>query len=74
MGLDIRWPIGGLFSLVGAMMLIYGFATQSDAEMYRRSLNINVNLYWGAILLIFGGAMLVMAWRASQQPPPSDKA
>ena len=26
MGLDIRWPIGLMFSLIGAMLVIYGFA------------------------------------------------
>ena len=69
MGLDIRWPIGLMFSLVGALLVIYGFATVSDAEVYRRSLDINVNLRWGLVLLVFGAWMLVLAWRASRQPP-----
>jgi len=61
MGLDIRWPIGLMFSLVGLLMTIFGFATKGDAEMYHRSLDININLIWGIILLLFGGFMLVMA-------------
>ena len=61
MGLDIRWPIGLMFSLVGLLMTIFGFATKGDAEMYHRSLDININLIWGIILLVFGGFMLVMA-------------
>ena len=61
MGLDIRWPIGLMFSLVGLLMTIFGFATKGDAEMYHRSLDININLIWGVILLIFGGFMLAMA-------------
>jgi uncharacterized membrane protein len=73
MGLDIRWPIGLLFSLVGALLVLYGFATMSDTEIYRRSLDINVNLRWGLVLLIFGASMLMFAWRASRQPaePPA---
>ena len=63
MGLDIRWPIGLMFSLVGLLMTIFGFATRGDAEMYQRSLDININLIWGIILLLFGGFMLVMAMR-----------
>ena len=63
MGLDIRWPIGLMFSLVGLLMTVYGFATKSNAEMYKRSLDININLIWGIILLLFGGFMLVMAMR-----------
>jgi len=63
MGLDIRWPIGLMFSLVGLLMTVYGFATRGDAEMYQRSLDININLIWGLILLVFGAFMLVMAMR-----------
>jgi len=68
MGLDIRWPIGLLFSLIGALLLIYGAATASNAEIYKRSLDLNINLLWGAVLLVFGGAMLFMAWRGSGKP------
>ena len=75
MGLDIRWPIGLMFSLVGAMLVIYGLATISDTELYRRSLDINVNLRWGLVLVVFGGSMLTLAWRASRQPaaPPGSE-
>jgi len=66
MGLDIRWPIGLMFTLVGALLVIYGGATASDAEVYRRSLDINVNLRWGVVLLVFGAWMLWMAWRGSR--------
>jgi len=69
MGLDIRWPIGFMFSLIGAMLVIYGFATGSNAEMYQHSLDINVNRNWGLVLLAFGAAMLTLAWRDSQKAP-----
>jgi hypothetical protein len=71
MGLDIRWPIGLMFSLVGALLVIYGLATGSDTEVYRRSLDININLRWGLVVLAFGAFMLTMAWRASRQPAQS---
>jgi protein-S-isoprenylcysteine O-methyltransferase Ste14 len=73
MGLDIRWPIGLMFSLVGVLMVIYGWV--SDPATYQRSLGININLWWGLVLLVFGGFMLFMAWRAQKQapPPPEDK-
>lgn len=76
MGLDIRWPIGLMFTLVGALLVIYGGATMSDAEVYRRSLDININLRWGLVLLVFGAWMLLMAWRGSRQtvqPTTSEK-
>ena len=71
MGLDIRWPIGLMFSLVGAMLVIYGVRTGSDAEVYRRSLDININLRWGLVLLVFGASMLRVAWRGAAASPPS---
>ena len=66
MGLDIRWPIGLMFSLVGLLMTIFGFVTKGDAEMYHRSLDININLIWGIILLVFGAFMLAMAMRGKK--------
>ena len=67
MGLDLRWPIGLMFSLIGALLVIYGLISGSNTEMYARSLGINVNLYWGLLLAIFGGAMLTLAWRGAQK-------
>ena len=77
MGLDIRWPIGLMFSLIGALLLGYGLITGSDADMYKRSLDININLYWGLVMFVFGAIMLVLAWRgkaATTQTADSDKA
>jgi hypothetical protein len=75
MGLDIRWPIGLMFTLVGAILVILGLVTNSDAQTYMCSLGININLRWGLVLLAFGLAMLTLAWRGSRQPaeqPESD--
>jgi hypothetical protein len=76
MGLDIRWPIGLMFSLIGALLTGYGAMTGSDAAMYKRSLDININLCWGLVLLVFGVIMLILAWRGrsqSGQAAPSDQ-
>ncbi len=67
MGLDIRWPIGLMFTLIGAIMAVFGLVTGSNAELYKRSLDLNVNLYWGLLLLAFGAWMLTMAWRGAQK-------
>ncbi len=74
MNLDIRIPIGGLFSLVGLLVLIYGVTTRGDA-MYARSLDINVNIWWGVVMTVFGGLMLGFGLRkkaasASSDAPP----
>jgi hypothetical protein len=59
MGLDLRLPIGLYFSILGVMLGIYGIITGSSAEMYKRSLGMNINLVWGVVLLLFGLAMLI---------------
>jgi hypothetical protein len=77
MGLDIRWPIGLMFSLIGVLLTGYGALTGSDTEMYKRSLDININLCWGLVLLVFGALMLILAWRGKAragQPPATDKS
>jgi hypothetical protein len=62
MGLDIRWPIGLMFTLIGALLVIFGAA--SDKALYEQhSLGININLVWGLVLFVFGAFMLFMAWR-----------
>jgi hypothetical protein len=71
MGLDIRWPIGLMFSLVGVLLVIFGAATNSDVEMYRHSLGTNINLIWGVVLLVFGLAMLLGAIFGRKNPPKS---
>ena len=73
MGLDIRWPIGLMFTLIGVLLTGNGLVTMSDVEMYRRSLGININLIWGVVLLVFGAFMLIMAWRASKAPDEQKK-
>ena len=67
MGLDIRWPIGFMFSLIGVLLLVqYGIAGASE-----KTLNIKVDLWWGIVLLIFGVLMLLGAYRGSKKKPPS---
>ena len=39
--------------------------------MYQRSLGINVNVWWGAVLLVFGGLMLYFARKTAKENPAS---
>jgi len=66
--LDLRIPIGGMFAIFGAILIVYGLV--SDPAMYERSLGINVNLWWGIVLLLFGLVMLWLAYRASKPKTP----
>ena len=61
MQLDLRLPMGLMFSAFGALLVIFGLG--SDEALYQRSLGINVNLWWGLVLLAFGLAMLALAWK-----------
>jgi hypothetical protein len=60
---DIRIPIGLMFSVLGVLITIFGFVTKSDSAMYQRSLGINVNLVMGLVMLVFGLFMLYMSQR-----------
>ena len=61
MGIDLRLPIGLMFSTLGLLLTGYGALTQG-ADMYvRHSLGININFWWGLAMLLFGGAMLALA-------------
>jgi hypothetical protein len=57
-GLDVRLPIGGLFTALGLLLTGYGLATAGDPSHYARSLSVNINLWWGLVMLIFGLSLL----------------
>jgi FtsH-binding integral membrane protein len=63
-GLDIRLPIGGLFTALGLLLSAYGLATAGDASHYARSLSVNINLWWGLVMLVFGLLLLLATRRA----------
>jgi len=46
-----------MFTILG--VLLAGWGLLSDSAIYQRSLGINVNLWWGLLLLVFGVLMLV---------------
>ena len=65
MGLDIRWPIGFMFTLIGVLLTGYGVFKAADSV----SLDININLIWGIVLLVFGSLMLLGAIRGRNDKP-----
>jgi len=60
---DIRIPIGLMFSILGVLITVFGFVTMTNAGMYQKSLNINVNIIMGILMLIFGAIMLYFSFR-----------
>ena len=59
--IDIRFPIGLMFSIFGLIITVYGIATTGNDAMYARSLNVNVNLISGILTLLFGLIMLLFS-------------
>jgi len=60
MGLDIRIPIGLMFSIFGVIITLYGFFTKANTELYNRSLHVNINIWMGLTMLVFGLFMLLL--------------
>ncbi len=67
MSLDLRIPMGLMFTLTGLILTLFGFATNGDAALYAKSLGINANLWWGMVLLVFGLTMFIMGRRSQKR-------
>ena len=65
MGLDIRLPIGIIFTLYGAILIIYGLL--ADPAIFVNSLEVNIDMWWGGAMLVFGLVMAILAFRASRR-------
>ena len=65
-GLDLRVPIGGLFAVLGLLLAGFGLATAGDAARYARSGGLNINLWWGLVLLAVGALFLLAARRGAR--------
>ena len=66
-GLDIRAPIGGLFTVLGVMLVGYGLVAGSPSAATGAP-ETNVNLWWGLVMMVFGLLMLALARRAMSKP------
>jgi hypothetical protein len=58
--MDLRLPIGIIFTLYGLILIGYGLITKGS-KIYEKSLGINVNISWGILLLVFGLVMYYFA-------------
>ena len=67
MGLDIRWPIGLMFTVIGALLTVYGVLKSAASIIPVAGTNININLIWGIVLLVFGTLMLLGAIKGKSE-------
>ncbi len=62
MAFDIRMPIGIYFTLIGGLLIVYGLVGDMPIS---GSDQLNVNLWWGLVLVVFGGFMLLLVRSAA---------
>ena len=70
--MDIRLPLGLLFSAIGMLLTVFGLVT--DDRTYQRSLGINVNLWWGLVILLFGASFVFRSRRSAVSTTSREQA
>ena len=65
MHLDVRLPIGYLFIIIG--LILFGVGITSNPVDYAKSLDVNIDLWWGIVMGAFGGFMLFLAFRSKKK-------
>jgi len=61
---DLRLPLGLLLAFYGLVLIVTGAIAGTLV------VGININLWWGSVLLIFGGAMVLLARRSMVRLKP----
>lgn len=67
MGLDIRYPIGMMFTFIGLLLLGTGLFTGGNVSIAGINIGVNINLVWGLVLFLFGALMWGSAARSKGQ-------
>ena len=57
---DLKSPLGSLLGFYGILLVLYGIF--SARETYDKSLHININLIWGALIMVVGIVFLLVAY------------
>jgi hypothetical protein len=52
-----------MFSIMGGLIGGYGLVTRGNDMYTEHSLGININLWWGLVMLAFGILMLLLSMR-----------
>ncbi len=68
--LDIRIPIAALFTVVGVLLVVYGFAlpTSTEVPINGTTYTFNLNRDWGAMILLFGLFMAALVKMEKKEP------
>ena len=60
--MDIRFPVGTIFTVYGVLLIVYGLIS-SDVEARHMLLGLQVNIVAGVGMLVFGGSFLYLSRR-----------
>ena len=63
MRLDIRLPIGLMFTVLGILLVVIGVI--GGKSFVEQSQGTNVNLWWGIVMLVFGIVMFLLGRRGT---------
>jgi solute:Na+ symporter, SSS family len=63
MKMDMRIPLGMMFTLAGTLLAAFGLSTRGNPDVYTRSLGIDLDAWWGFPLMAFGIVMLALGRR-----------
>ncbi len=64
---DARIPMGMFFTMTGTILMAFGLSTRDNTAVYVKSLGIDVNLWWGLALLVFGIVLLTLGRRGQSR-------
>ena len=62
--MSIALTIGATIGMIGLILLLYGLFVTAD---YSRSDGININLWWGLLMLVFGILMSIVGYISSRR-------
>lgn len=62
--MDIRFPIGYMFAILGVILAGVGLSPLAGIE---KAQGININLWWGLCMIAFGASMLALALCAARK-------
>ncbi len=66
--MDIRNPIGLLFTILGIILIGLGTVGDAAAQTAKNTPDpVNINLWWGIAMLVFGLAMFIPAQIAARK-------
>lgn len=63
--LAIGFYVAAIVLIFGTILVLYGLL--GPAEQTQKSLGINVNLWWGLFMIVFGCVVLGMSWASPRR-------